>query len=117
EITPYENDYVSGSDVTNLEIHLNSTYYAESDAAPSFMMRFEGDLNSSEYGIESLVDKQEVGTYFPCPAGTTNTDYLYWQCSSVNTWGVTGMPSWFYLDNQTVDSEGRLEKYEVEGLV
>ncbi|MFQ5474552.1 MAG: hypothetical protein ACE5DM_01820 [Candidatus Nanoarchaeia archaeon] len=114
--TIFEGNYVVGNDTTNLQIHMNNTLYAGFNASPSFMMRFEGDMNGSEYGIESLVDKLEISSYHPCPNGTSNTDILYWQCSLVNAKRVANMPSSFYMDNETGD-EGRYEKYEVGGLV
>ncbi|MFC1753261.1 hypothetical protein ACFL96_07695 [Thermoproteota archaeon] len=114
--TIYENDYVSGNDTTNLQLHMNGSYYTEFNASPSFFMRFEGDFNASEYGIESIVNKEDVSIYWPCPEGTSNVDTLYWQCSSAQTWTVNNMQSWFYLDNQTGD-EGRHKKYEVSNLI
>ncbi|MBU0461375.1 MAG: hypothetical protein KJ574_02185 [Nanoarchaeota archaeon] len=115
--TIYDWNYVSGNDTTNLEKHMNFTYYTAFDGSPTFLMRFEGDFNGSEYGIESLVNKAEVGPYYPCSTGTSNVDSLYWQCSTAQTWDVAGMPSWFYLDNQTGTSQSRHQKYEVSGLI
>lgn len=115
--TIYDGNYVTGNDTTNLGKHMNQTLYTAFEGSPSFLMRFEGDFNESEYGIESLVNKQEVDMYYPCPAGTSNVDSLYWQCSSVSTWNVRDMPSWFYIDNQTADAQTRHEKYEVTNVL
>ena len=115
--TVYDDNYVTGNDTTNLQLHMNNTYYTEFEGAPNFFMRLEGDLTPNEFGIESLVNKEEIGLYHSCPEGTSNVDYLYWNCSSQYAWVIDGMPSWFYLDNLTAGGEGRLEKYEVDGLI
>ena len=116
-MTIYEGNYVNAGDTTNLERHMNRTLYAVSNASPSYIMRFTGDFSPSPYGIESLVNKEEISTYWPCSAGTSNVDSLYFQCASTSTWSVSGMPSSFYLDNETVGSTKRHVKYQVGGLV
>ena len=115
--TIYEGNYVNGGDTTNLELHMNNTFYTTSNASPSYLMRLTGDFNSSPYGIESLVNKEEISTYWPCSAGTSNVDSLYFRCASASTWTVTGMPASFYLDNETTGSVKRHVKYQVGGLV
>jgi hypothetical protein len=120
--TIYEGDYVTGNDTTNLELHMNNTLYTEFDRAPSFLMRFENNItytNSSPYGIESLVNKDEIALYHSCPASTSSVDYLYWDCSSEQGFSVAGMPASFRLDNQSDfnSSLRRPVKYEVEGLM
>jgi hypothetical protein len=120
--TIYEGNYVTGNDTTNLELHMNKTLYTEFDRAPSFLMRFEGNIsftNSSPYGIESLVNKDEIAPYHSCPASTSSVDYLYWNCSSEQGFAVTGMPASFRMDNQTEinSSLRRPVKYEVDDLM
>lgn len=59
----------------NLREHINRSLYFAVNSSPSFLDRFEGNLNAqSPYGIESLVNLDELGS---AVAGRSIVDYLY----------------------------------------
>jgi len=120
--TPYEGNYTHQLDVTNLEVHVNETYYAAFTGAPSFLMRLQNDTSASQYGIESLVDKSKVDAYHSCDDGTaakSSVDYLYWSCSPISAYEISGMsikfPN-FRIDNSSSQGKTHLEKYNVTHL-
>ena len=108
-------DFVDSAtnDTTVLYIHLNNTYYVASGDAPSFLMRFEGNLSNSTFGIESLVNledfsKQSLPTY-----ARSVVDYQYFDDSydaSGDKCSFPGMPSWFRM------GPSKLDDYELAGL-
>ena len=53
-------DFVDEGDISNLLMHLNNSYYIESNTSPNFLMRLQGDLSNSPTGIESLVNTQKT---------------------------------------------------------
>lgn len=116
--TPYDGDYVTGNDTSNLLDQLDKTYFTAWEGAPSFLMRLQNNLSASPYGIESFVNKTEVSFYYACGSGTSSVDYIYWSCNnSISTWNIKDMPSSFYLDNETDGSTRRLNKYQANGVI
>jgi hypothetical protein len=118
-ITPFEGNYTyneGGWHVENLLSHINNSYYAENDGAPSFLMRFENNLSASACcGIESLVNlkKLEEAGF---PAHDLNTqsslvDYYYWADVRNGDYRINFTPSWVKMD------AGHLVKYEVDGAL
>jgi hypothetical protein len=106
--TIYEGNYVSGSDKTNLSLHLSGKYYTNNSDAPSFLDRLKGDMAANENGIESFVyipdlSAQGVGV----SSGISVVDYLYFSTKPAGD-GVSGLPSWFYIDDEHKD------KYQIE---
>lgn len=104
-------DFVIGGDASNLIKHANNSMYLASDIAPSFLMRFSGNLSSSDYGIESIINVDELK--FAAPdvyiADSSSIDYIYFGNSSVGNCKVNETKTdldWFRLDN------GHLNKYE-----
>lgn len=93
--TPYEGDYVSGGDYSNINEHICEGYYAANPDAPSFLDRLEGDVTtSSANGIESFVN-----TDFPDRIASRNSiDHLYFSGDSSGSDGISGLPSWVKLD-------------------
>jgi len=90
--------------------HTASGYYVADEDAPSFLMRFENDLESSPYGIESLVDlakfeAQGIQTY-----QNSIVDYKYFANSTGTLYRINFTPSWFILD------QGHLGTYNVTGV-
>jgi len=90
--------FVDGEDTTNLQIHLNNSYYIESNTAPSFLMRLEGNLSSSDYGIESLVNLEEFQHQGITIKIRSAVDYIYFGTESTENSDIKNMPSWFMLD-------------------
>ncbi len=111
--TIYEGNYVSGSDVLNLLNHVNGGYYAANTFAPSFLKRLEGDTSPDENGIESFVDIPELSSQGLDTPTKSDIDYIYFSSETPDYYHVSGMPSWFRVD----DEDGHLAKYGVAGLL
>ncbi len=92
-------NFVDGEDTTNLQIHLNNSYYIESETAPSFLMRLAGNLSSSPYGIESLVNIEEFKSQGFQTKSRSVVDYIYFGTESTNDCQIENMPLWFMLDD------------------
>ncbi|MDD5086373.1 MAG: hypothetical protein PHV16_01345 [Candidatus Nanoarchaeia archaeon] len=92
-------DFVDGEDATNLQIHLNNSYYIESETAPSFLMRLAGNLSSSPYGIESLVNIEEFKSQGFQTKSRSVVDYIYFGTQSTDNCQIENMPLWFMLDD------------------
>lgn len=89
------------NDTTNLQVVYNNTLYHPDSLAPSFLMRFEGDLSASAYGIASLVDVQAFDVQeVPVYTDRSAVDYLYFGSSSTSTNQIVNMPSVFLLDDE-----------------
>jgi hypothetical protein len=112
--------FVNGADVSNLLNHTYEGRYVAFTGAPNFLMRMEGDFGSSEYGIESLVDVDELQSKGILPNQRSIVDHVYFATgANPKKYQVSGAPSWFDLDNNTNmnNSQGHLDLYEVNGLV
>lgn len=103
-------DFVQGNDTSDLLAHVMSGDYIAHNDSPSFLMRLEGNLSASPYGIESLVDVAELDQNDVPIKVRTAVDYLYFGNGSVTDYCIEGMPSWFRIDDD------HLELYEVESL-
>lgn len=104
-------DFIVNNETTNLKIHVNNSYYIESTRAPSFLMRLEGNLSSSAYGIESLVNLEEFQAQEVPIKGRSVVDYIYFGDQITTNYNIKNMPSWFKLD------EEHLATYECEDLI
>ncbi len=114
-MTPYEGNYTyedSGEIVVaNLLDHVEHSYYAANPDSPSFLMRFENNVGSSPYGIESLVNLRKIDLLgLPINHASSIVDYYYWNNANNGDYRVLGTPSWFKLD------AGHLEKYNVQDI-
>lgn len=116
--TPYT-DFVSGTDTSNLQAHTTNSYYLAWSTAPSFLMRLEGNLNSSPYGIESLVNLQKLIDQGEGIDSRSVVDHIYWSNKPVTSYDIDYMPSWFMIDDEYNSDEGmdHLELYEVDGII
>ncbi|MBI2208845.1 hypothetical protein HYU50_05100 [Candidatus Woesearchaeota archaeon] len=103
-------DFVQGADITNLLLHLNNSYYIESNTSPNFLMRLQGDLSNSSTGIESLVNLGEFQDQGLPIEDRSAVDYIYFGTQSTTDYGIEGAPGWFKLDS------AHLEIYEVQNL-
>ena len=103
-------DFIVNNDTTNLKIHVNNSYYIESDTAPSFLMRLEGNLSDSVYGIESLVNLEKFQAQEVPIRSRSVVDYIYFGDQSTENYNIKDMPSWFKLDWE------HLGTYECEDL-
>ncbi len=103
-------DFVDNSnpgvnDSTNLELFLNNSYYINSTRAPSFLMRFEGNLSPSPYGIESFVDLPDLSAQ-GMAVGTNRSvvDFIYFSGAenTASACDIQNMPEWFKLDAASI---------------
>lgn len=104
-------DFIVNNDTTNLKTHVNNSYYIESNTAPSFLMRLEGNLSDSAYGIESLVNLEKFQAQEVPIKSRSVVDYIYFGDQTTINWNIKNMPSWFKLD------EEHLATYECEDLI
>jgi len=69
---------VVGNDTTNLQKHINGSYYLASPYAPNFLMRFEGLTNPDINGIESIVNIDVLSSQGqPRYEERSKIDYMY----------------------------------------
>lgn len=106
-ITPYENNYTqfNGSvwNVSNLLAHFENSFYAANPSAPSFLMRFENNLSSSPFGIESMINLQKLSSRFAPEEMTiyydkSIVDYIYWSSENPQPYRINFTPSWYKID-------------------
>jgi len=113
-MTPYENHYVQGYNITNLTRQCEMRYYTNS-TGPSYLMRLEGNFSDSPFGIESLVYVEDlIDQDVPLNTGSSVVDYLYLGnrstgkvCTINNT--PSGWTTWFRID------QAHLQKYQAVG--
>lgn len=108
--TIYEGSFVSGGNASNLTAHVLNLFYANSTSAPSFLDRLQGINAPSSYGIESLVSLPKLSAQGIPVLNKTVVDYIYFSAVSTTDYHVTGMPSWFLID------DGHVARYQVAGL-
>ncbi|MEK6854886.1 MAG: hypothetical protein AABX73_01560 [Nanoarchaeota archaeon] len=95
-------NFVSGSDVQNLLLHLTNSYYIASASAPSFLDRLQGNVGANLYGIESLVNLEKLSSQGVYVKDKSVVDYIYFSTANPSSCNVipNGLPSWFKLDNE-----------------
>jgi len=86
---------------------LRFRFYRPSISAPSFLMRLANNLSASPYGIESLVDTNELLIYGQGAENDSSAvDYLYWNGGGVNNSYIDGITNdgnpYFKLDQEHV---------------
>ena len=101
---------VMGGDVANLKRHANVSYYVASNYSPSYLMRLEGNMSPSPFGIESLVNVEEFEANGVATPDRSIVDAVYFGNISTTDFHINDTPSWFKIDSD------RLEMYGVEGL-
>jgi hypothetical protein len=117
--TPFT-DFVTGNnDTSNLQQHTSNSYYVAWSTAPSFLMRIEGNISASPYGIESLINLQKMIDQGIEVEERSVVDHIYWSNKSINSYHIDKMPSWFMMDDENNPDENmtHLELYEVESLI
>jgi hypothetical protein len=92
----------------NLSYHINETMYRESGTAPSYLMRFEGNLSNSTVGIESIVDFLQFNKQNIPVRNKTQVDYLYFNTAShpPEYCNIQNMPYWFRIDQDHAAAYG-----------
>ncbi len=97
-------DFVSGSNASNLIEHVNRSWYRASTLAPSFLMRYEGNLSASPFGIESIVHIENIQVIAPelYYSGKSTVDYVYFNAGNPANCEVNetkNVLAWFRLEN------------------
>lgn len=87
--------------IQNLDNHLNNKYYINSTNGPSFIDRLEGkDTESVEgTGIESFVYLPDLSAQGIQVKDKSVVDYIYFSVNNPSASTVSGLPSWFKLDD------------------
>ena len=102
---------INSTDITidgidDLKSFLNSTRYRAYSNAPSFLMRLEGDLTSSPYGIETLVNTNELAFYDLYIYDRSNIDYIYFGSQSTTDYKIHNITDiysqYFRLDQEHI---------------
>jgi len=109
--TIYEGIYIISGNSSNLFSHVNKNYYAENSGAPNFLKRLGGDLSADENGIESFVNLNELSREGIPIKEKSSIDYIYFSSNNPPYQSVSGMPSWFKIDDQ----DNHLFKYNISG--
>ena len=94
----------------SIEGNIRMLYYISHDDSPSFLMRLEGNLGNSTYGIESLVNLEEFQQQGLAIKDRSIVDYIYFGTKSTINYRVNNTPSWFKIDG------GHLDTYQVTNI-
>lgn len=93
--------------------HISNGYYRNLTNSPSFIDRLEGNFVVSnmlypQYGIESLVNVDEIPEAYLQPAGRSSVDYLYFESTTTGCSVPSVSSSYpnFRLDNAHFDDYG-----------
>ncbi len=103
--TPFTN-FTSGSSTANLNNHTSSKYYKSNPQAPSYLNRLQGSNLADENGIESFVYSPQLSNQGITPKDKSLVDYIYFSSDNPISCRITGMPSWFKVDQQHLDDYG-----------
>ena len=79
-------------------------------------MRLEGNLTADPngQGIESFVSGSQLSNEGLVVQPKSKIDFIYFSPNTPISYSVTGMPSWFLIDDE--GSPGHIEKYNVTGM-
>ena len=114
--------YINASDgnTSSLYDHIAHGDYIASDAAPNYIQRMEGSFAADTLGIESLVNYSEFDAQYQY-TNLSSADFLYFSDGLTYTnrsvGGTPPMPSWFRLDNMTVNGQNRTTLYDADGFL
>ena len=107
--TPFTT-FVTGQSVTNLNNHTINSYYINSTTSPGYLKRLAGDTAPDLNGIESLVYIPKLSNQGVSTLDKTVVDYIYFSSNNPIKCQISGMPSWFKLD------QPHLAAYQATGL-
>ena len=113
-------NFVVAGKVDNLLIHTNNSWYVAHNDSPSFLMRLEGNLGNSTYGIESLVNLAEFQQQGLALKDRSIVDYIYFGTKSTTNFRINNTPEWFKIDG-TLPAPGppkgeHLDVYQVRNV-
>jgi hypothetical protein len=98
----FVDDAGDANDTTVLQAFLSEGYYTASDLAPNFLMRFTGNFSADEFGIESLVNLEDLDAQGEIVSTTRSVvDHVYFTTAGSADWcSVQNMPEYFRLDDE-----------------
>jgi len=102
--------FVVNGDVTNLLAHTNHSYYIAHNDSPSFLMRINGNLGNSTFGIESLVNLAKFQQQGLPLKDRSIVDYVYFGTQNTVNYRINNTPEWFKID------QVHLEVYQVSNI-
>ncbi len=103
-------NFVVNGNVDNLLMHANNSYYISHNDSPSFLMRLQGSLENSTFGIESLVNLEEFQRQGLPIKDRSIVDYIYFGTKTTTNFRINNTPDWFKID------EGHLGTYQVTNI-
>ncbi len=90
----------SDNDTTRLQVVFNESLYVANEQAPSFLMRFSGNVSASEHGISSLVDVRVLDAQdVAVQTDRSAVDFLYFGSSATSTNTIVNMPETLLIDD------------------
>ena len=112
--------FVVNGKADNLIKHMNNSYYLAHDDAPNFLMRLQGDMGNSSFGIESLVNLEEFQKQGLAIKDRSAVDYIYFGTKTTTNFRVNNTPEWFKIDGSLPapgPSKGEhLDAYQVRNI-
>ena len=112
--------FVIGGNVQNLLTHANNSWYIAHNDSPNFLMRFEGNLGNSTFGIESLVNLEEFQQQGLALKDRSIVDYIYFGTKSTTNFRINKTPEWFKIDGSLpapgTDKGEHLDIYQVRNV-
>ena len=113
-------NFVVNGKVDNLIAHMNNSYYIAHNDSPSFLMRFEGNLGNSTYGIESLVNLDKFQQQGLTIKDRSIVDFIYFGTKSTTNFRINNTPEWFKIDGSLPapgpDKREHLDVYQVRNV-
>ncbi len=111
-ITIFIDDAGNKNDTTEFMHHFNNSYYLATGKGPSILMRFANNTNDSIYGIESLIDTNElVAQGISVNSRASVVDYLYFNATPALAYAcnIQNIPSYVQFDYNHLDT------YQIQG--
>ncbi len=97
------------TNIANLNNHTTNKYYKANTQAPSYLNRLQGINNADSNGIESFVYIPQLSNQGIIIKDKTVVDYIYFSSNNPIACRITGMPSWFKID------QAHLTDYQLVG--
>lgn len=111
-ISMFVDDGNDANDTSGLLSHFNRSQYTAAGRGPNMLMRFSGNNSDDIYGIESLVDIEEISAQnLNVNSQATVVDYLYFNNTPASACAIQNLPTRIKID------DAHLETYEIEGTL
>jgi hypothetical protein len=98
--------FIFWSDISNFSKQLELGLYTNSSLAPSFIDRMEGRNAPNINGIESFVYLPQLSAQDIIVQDKSCVDYIYFSSYNPLAYSLSGMPSWFKLDDPHINMYG-----------